>query len=369
MFRDFIENNSERARTSLSVIIKIIVILSVVYGIYFHLWRILFVNLLLLILTFIPLMMKKQCKVNMPKEFEILLLIFVLVSFFLGEYRGLVIQIFFGLAIGFIGFALMLIVYLNSKIKPNYFLIFLFSFSFSIALGLSLEILKFYTKIYFGEGVNVDDYMFTMMSLSLVALGGLVASASGYIYMKGHRTELMSRIVSRFKRKNPNLFIQRTDSPEEVLKMIKEGEKEKLEFKSTLRTNLFTCEFDREIERAILKTIAAFLNSEGGTLLIGVTDNREIIGIERDNFQSNDKFALHFTNLLKEKLGNQFLPYINSEFILIEGKNILKVECAKSDMPVFLKNNKIEEFYIRAGPATIQLTGSKLVDYIRNNFG
>ena len=138
MFRDFIENNSERARTSLSVIIKIIVILSVVYGIYFHLWRILFVNLLLLILTFIPLMMKKQCKVNMPKEFEILLLIFVLVSFFLGEYRGLVIQIFFGLAIGFIGFALMLIVYLNSKIKPNYFLIFLFSFSFSIALGLSL---------------------------------------------------------------------------------------------------------------------------------------------------------------------------------------------------------------------------------------
>jgi len=313
--------------------------------------------------------MKKQCKVEIPKEFEILLLIFVLASFFLGDYRGLVIQIFFGLAIGFAGFTLMLIVYLNSKIKPNYFLIFLFSFSFSIALGLSLEILKYYIKIYSGEGVNVDDYIFTMTSLSLVAIGGLIASASGYIYMKGHKLELFKELVGKFKKKNPNLFIQRTDSPEEVLKMIKEGEREKLEFKSTLRTNLFTHELDREIERASLKTITSFLNSEGGTLLIGVTDNREIIGIEKDNFQSNDRFALHFTNLLKEKIGNQFLCYINSEFVLLEGKNILKVECAKSDKAVFLKNNKLEEFYIRIGPATVQLTGSKLVDYIKNNFG
>ena len=66
------------------------------------------------------------------------------------------------------------------------------------------------------------------------------------------------------------------------MRLIKRGENEKIEFKSTLRINLHTKEQDKKVENSVLKTIVAFLNSEGGTLLIGVSDCGEIIGIEKD---------------------------------------------------------------------------------------
>jgi hypothetical protein len=364
---EFLEK-SEKARTSISFIIKVIVIISVLYAVYFHLWRILFINVLLLILIFMPFFLKKSTRINFPTEFEFVLLIFVVISFFLGEFRGFVIQVFFGLAIGFIGFTLMTVLYRNSKIKPNVFLIVLFAFCFSLALGAASELAKYYLKVYFSLEISVGDHLFAMQSLSLVAIGAVIAAVLGFVYLKGPKIKILSEMAGRFKKKNPNLFSEHSESPEEVLQLIKKGESEKLEFKTTLRTNLHTGEFDKKVELASLKTIVAFLNSEGGTLLIGVSDAGTILGIERDHFQNLDSFNLHFTNLLKEHIGNEYLPFINSELVLLEDKNILKVECRKSNKPVFLKINKDEEFYIRVGPASVCIRGSKLIDYIKHNF-
>lgn len=361
------EENTAKIQTSLSLIIKIILIISIIYAIYFHLWRILFINILLLILIFTPTIIRKYA-IKIPIEIEFILLIFVIFSFFLGDLRGLLIQIFFGLAIGFVGFALMLILYKNSKIKPNYLLILLFSISFSLALGTVSELSKYYLKFLLNQQIEIIDYSYAITSLTLVFFGALTASIIGFVYVKGHKIELMKNLVQKFKTKNPNLFIERTDSPDEILNLIKKGENEKIEFKSTLRTNLHINEFDKKIEHSALKTISAFLNSEGGVLLIGVSDNGSIFGIEKDNFQSNDKFNLHFTNLIKEHIGNEFLPFLHFELILIEDKNILKIDCMKSNKPVFLKFDKAEEFYMRVGSATVQIAGSKLVNYINNNF-
>jgi hypothetical protein len=366
---ELIKNNSGRVQASLSTIVKIILIFSIGYAFYFHLWHILFVNALLLLLIFMPYLMKKQLEIRIPKEFEFTLLIFILLSFFLGEIRGLIIQSFFGAAMGFVGFIIMLLLYANSKIKRNYFLIILFSLCFSLALGVSAELLKFYLKSFLGYQIGIGDYRYAMTNLTLVALGSLLASGIGYSYMSGKRPPIINFFVKRFKRKNPNFFIEKTDSPEEVIELIKKGEGEKIEFKSTLRTNLHTGEHDRKIENSVLKAISSFLNAEGGVLLVGVTDSGEIIGIEKDNFQNNDKFNLHFTNLIKDKLGANCLYYINSELVLIEDKDILKVECRKSNKPVFLKTDSgTEEFYARIGPSSSILTGGKLLEYIKDNF-
>jgi len=363
-----IDKTSERARTSLSSIIKIIIILAILNAIYFHLWHILFANTMLLILMFMPDILKKTHQIHIPKEFEFIVLIFVIATFFLGDIRGLIIQIFFGVSIGFIGFTMMLILYSNSKLKTNYALIILFAFSFSLALGGLLEMAKYYLKLSLGFELGGGEYAYTMRSLVLVALGSLSASLFGYAYMKGFRGKLLRGLVEKFKKKNPNLFITYADSPEEVLDLIKKGEAEKLEFKSTLRVNLHTNEMDKRVENAVLKTIVSFLNSEGGTLLVGVSDSGEISGIEKDKFLNNDKFNIHFANLIKEKIGKEFFPYIRSELVLINDKTILKVESSKSDKPVFLKEDKDEEFYIRLGPTSVQISGSKLWEYIKNNF-
>ena len=362
-----VNTHSEKARISLSAIIKLILILSVAYSIYFHLWRILFINILLLILVFIPTITKRY-EIQIPKEIEFLVLFFVVASFFLGEIRGTIIQIFFGITVGFVAFMIMLILFSKSKIKISYFIIILFSISFSVAIGTGVEILKYYIKIFLEIPLNMSDYEYAIESLIYVATGSLLSSMMGFIYMKGHRSDFMHTLVKKFKKQNPNLFIKKIDSPEEVLDLIKHGESEKLEFKETLKTNIHTGLSDRNVELASLKTITALMNSEGGILFIGVSDFGEIKGIERDNFHSNDKFTLHFTNLIKEHIGNQHLPSMNAQLIQLNNKYILKVECIKSKKPVFLRIGKDEQFYIRIGPASVQLTGSKLIDYIGNNF-
>ena len=368
-FFDLLKRNSGKIQTSISTVLKVVIIFSMFYATYFHLWHILFADFFLLFLLFMPIVLKKSYEVHIPREFELIIFMFVIISFFLGDVRGLVIQMFFGIATGFIGFAIMLILFSNSKLKTNYLLIILFSFSLSVAFGLFAEMAKYYLKVYLGYSISEADYSYAIRSLSFVAVGALFSSTLGYLYMKGYRLQIMKDMVRRFKSRNPKLFIEKTDSPEEVLKFIKKGENEKLEFKSTLRTNLYTGEHDKKIENSALKTMVAFMNSDGGTLLIGVSDKGEILGIEKDSFENNDKFNRHFTNLIKERIGNEFLPYMNFEMILSEGKTIFRINCIKSDRPVFLKYDTNEEFYIRVGASSLQIIGSKLIDYIKNKFG
>jgi len=262
----------------------------------------------------------------------------------------------------------MLILYSKSKVKTNYFLVILFSVSFSLALGLSLELLKYYTKLFLENAVFIADYQYAMTSLTMVLAGSLIASILGYIYMKGHRADFLEKLVGKFKKENPNLFTKKLESPEEIFELIKKGESEKLEFKSTLRTNIHTNAPDKKIEISTLKTLTALLNTQGGSLLIGVSDEGTICGIERDNFITNDRFCLQFTNLVKEHIGSQHLPSINFELIPLNEKFILYVECKKSSKPVFLKLGKDEHFFIRVGPASAEIFGSKLIEYIKDNF-
>jgi hypothetical protein len=365
---EIIKGNSARIQASLSTIVKIILVLSIFYATYYHLWHILFANLILLFLMFAPFILRQRYKVHIPREFEFIFLLFVVISFFLGEIRGIVIQTFFGILVGFMGFTIMLILFSNSKFKTNYSLIILFSFSFSLTFGLVAEMLKYYFKIILNYNISLADYNFAMVNLTMVALGSFISSILGYVYMKGYKIQIVQYFVGKFKKRNPNLFIERTDSPEEVLNLIKKGENEKLEFKSTLRTNLHTGEHDKKMEISILKTLVAMMNSEGGTLLIGVSDIGEILSIEKDKFENNDKFNIHLTNLVKEKIGKEYLPYLNFQLILIEGKNIMKIECNKSDKPVFLKCDGLESFFIRTSAGSTEVKGSKLVEYINNKF-
>ena len=251
----FFDRYSEHARISFSTIMWMILIFSIAYAYYSDAWRILFINLLLLFLVLIPVFLDKNLRLKIPPELEYLLFMFIILSFFLGAYRGLIVQAFFGIAVSFVGFTIMLIIYNNSKIKINHLFIAMVALSFSVTLGVLAEIIKFYTKSSLGYAISIEDYIFAMNSISIVAIGALIASFIGCMYMKGYKINLLKKIVDRIKNKNPNFFVKRTDSPEEILELIKEGEKENIEFKSTLRINLHTGDSDKKIEMCVLKTI------------------------------------------------------------------------------------------------------------------
>jgi len=158
--------------------------------------------------------------------------------------------------------------------------------------------------------------------------------------------------------------------PEEdtIENRISRGEGMQTEFKSTLRRNCTSGNNDTRMEHAVLKTIAAFLNSHGGTLLIGVQDDGQVVGVEQDSFQNEDKMGLHLDNLIRDRLGGSVFSRVKSCFKNASGKRVLVVECESSDKPIFLKNDGGEEFYIRAGASSPALPASQTHEYIQQHF-
>lgn len=160
------------------------------------------------------------------------------------------------------------------------------------------------------------------------------------------------------------------DTPEkfDLQTVIDSGESDTVEFKATLRTNLHTDKPDKRIELSILKTLAGFLNTNGGTLIVGVSDDGTPVGIEADKFPNEDKISLHLVNIVKSRMGSQSMIAMHIYFQDYEDSRVLVVDCLRSQFPVFVKDDNTERFYIRTGPATTELQGSLMNDYIGRRF-
>ena len=151
-----------------------------------------------------------------------------------------------------------------------------------------------------------------------------------------------------------------------VSDLIAKGESKTIEFKSTLSIDLKDGKKQKFIEDASMKNIVAFINSDGGTLLIGVSDDGVILGIDKDKklYQnSTDKFLLKLKNMIKERIGEDYYPFINSSVISVLGKEIAKVDCEPSKKPCFLDGR---DYYVRTNPGTDKLEGQTLMNYITN---
>ena len=232
------------------------------------------------------------------------------------------------------------------------------AFTFGVAAYSIFTMIVKYT----GELVDISmDYNDMFNSMAYVTLGSLAISLLFYL----DKSSLFKHTVFNFMYNNQEtLGVKSENDRLEAENLIRRGESDTLEFKSTLRTNLKTGEKDKRMEKAVLKTLTAFLNTEGGTLLIGVTDDGEILGIDEESFDNRDKMNLHMTNLISSQIGDEFLPYIRFKLIEFEDKAVMKVVCKRCDIPVFLKDGKIEQYYVRSGPSSVELTGSDMVKYV-----
>ncbi len=174
-------------------------------------------------------------------------------------------------------------------------------------------------------------------------------------------------LVAKYRRllKNmPKTSIDAADPAGEIQSLIRTGEGANLEFKSTMRMNLRSGKPGKEIELAWLKSLVAFLNSDGGILLLGVSDQGEVLGLEADGFENEDKCRLHFKNLINQHIGLEHSRYIQFILQAVQDKLVAAVECERSPKPVFLTTGKEEDFYIRCGPASVKLSVSKVLQYL-----
>jgi len=179
----------------------------------------------------------------------------------------------------------------------------------------------------------------------------------------------MSRVIHEAWKTLTGGAKEESAEPINVADLIAKGESDATEFKSTLRTNLHTGQTDDKMQVAVLKTIAAFLNAKGGSLLVGVADDGEVLGLQNDGFANDDKMGLHLVNLIKDRIGDVFLPYVHPHFEDQAGQRVLLVRCEPGPKAAFVKDGNAQRFFVRAANSTTELTGLSLTDYVKQRFG
>jgi hypothetical protein len=155
----------------------------------------------------------------------------------------------------------------------------------------------------------------------------------------------------------------------DIAEIFADGESDAVEFKSTLRINLHTKQPDDKMQMSVLKTIAGFLNAKGGTLLIGVADDGEVLGLEADGFPNEDKMGLHLVNLVRDRIGDVFLPYVHPHFEEKDGIRVLAIRCEVGPKAAFVKDGSLQRFFVRGGNSTTELQGSSILEYGNEHFG
>ena len=188
-----------------------------------------------------------------------------------------------------------------------------------------------------------------------------------------HAERAMGKPVNRRPDRDENPFVPRPEEPD-VRQLVRNGESVVVEFKSTARRNLHTGASDPAISWAVIKTLAAFMNTHGGTLLVGIDDAGGAVGIEKDyefvKGRDRDGWELWLTAVVKTALGPNAATDLQVRFCTIDDSTVARIDVRPGVKPVFAtrKNQPREVFFVRLHNSTEELSGQALLDYRRKHW-
>jgi len=157
----------------------------------------------------------------------------------------------------------------------------------------------------------------------------------------------------------------------EISALLAAGENARVEFKSSARWDLRENKKNTMMEQIILKTVAAFLNSDGGTLLLGVSDDGAALGLAHDyqtlQKKNADGYELFLTDLLLNHYGKDCSPCVHITFHQLEAKQICRIRVDPASRPVWVKEGD-DQLYIRSGNSTRRLMTKEAIDYCKTRW-
>lgn len=149
------------------------------------------------------------------------------------------------------------------------------------------------------------------------------------------------------------------------------GESAVLEFKSTFQWDVVQGKRNKDLIKAALKSVAAFMNTQGGTLVIGVEDDGAVYGLEKDLGlvgESRDKFQQNVSEHLLKMVGAAYSAYVRFRFDDVAGRPVFVIDVDRAPEPVFIKTDKGTEFFVRVGSTTRSLGPEDTHRYIALNW-
>lgn len=173
-------------------------------------------------------------------------------------------------------------------------------------------------------------------------------------------------------KKNIEITNLRQEIERDISLLLRKHESDFLEFKSSFRWDYKKNEINKTLELAVLKNIAAFLNAQGGSVLIGVDDDANVLGLENDyqtlKTKNRDGLELAFMTAVATKIGTNFCSFITVLFHEIDGDEICQILISKSTKPAYVSNGKDTKFYLRAGASARELNIKEAADYISDRW-
>ena len=153
-----------------------------------------------------------------------------------------------------------------------------------------------------------------------------------------------------------------------IRSLITAGESATVEFKSSLRWDHVHGKCNKQLEIVIVKTIAGFLNHNGGDLLIGVSDDGSVVGLLEDyetlRKKDRDGFELLLMRLVKDKLGGDVCTLLHIVFHDVDGRDVCRVMIEPSDRPVYVEHDGRARYFVRTGNSTPELDTKEALDHV-----
>ncbi len=215
---------SDRFNRRLTLLLKVILITGAALEALQGNWLTAAATFGVVIVTFLPVVLGQTFDVRIPPEFELLAVVFVYASLFLGEVRGYYVKYWWwdsllhtgsGLLLGIFGFVLVHVMNekedLHLSMKPSF--VALFAFMFALGMGALWEILEFAIDQTFGTTMQKSGLVDTMWDLIVDGLGALTISILGYGYLSTAGSEsFLERWIHHFIIANQRFFPGRKSS-------------------------------------------------------------------------------------------------------------------------------------------------------------
>ncbi len=155
---------------------------------------------------------------------------------------------------------------------------------------------------------------------------------------------------------------------EDLPALIKGGEGEHLEFKSSVRWDFRQGKINKALETVIAKTLVGFMNHRGGSLLIGVADDGEVVGLEHDyktlKNKGRDGFELCITDIVTSRIGADTCSFIHCVFYEIGGRDVCRIIVESVVEPVYLMDGNTSKYFLRTGNGTRELDAREAMAHV-----
>jgi hypothetical protein len=256
------------------------------------------------------------------------------------------------------------------KDRIRYTIIILTGFLFGVFIFLPINELTSYYEYRPSGDITVWKFVYNQLIRAIT----LQAPVKFFFYLifGGMVGVVFLLSLMAFRKRNSLIFQLEKELEKSLPALLKNMEDDMLEFKSSFRYDYKLQKVNKALESVISKTLAGFMNTRGGSLLIGVADDGTVLGLEPDyntlSRKDRDGFTQLLTSAISDKMGVPACRLVRILFHEHDGKEVCRIIVLPSPVPIYVTEDKEAHFYVRTASGTREMDVQEAMTFIKERF-